>query len=76
MKELTLTALIDEPKILGDYEHTWTVENWRSLSKREHGPVFQAGGYPWCVLELLMARHCRLANVLIIQANPPLPPWK
>lgn len=50
MKELTLVPLVDEPKILGDYEHTWTVEDWRSLSKREHGPVFQAGGYPWRIL--------------------------
>ncbi|KAM5342649.1 hypothetical protein ACJ41O_013615 [Fusarium nematophilum] len=50
MKELCLPPLIDEPKILGDYEHTWTVDNWRNLSKKEHGPVFQAGGYPWRIL--------------------------
>lgn len=49
MKELVLPPLVDEPKILGDYEHTWTVENWRSLGKKEHGPVFQAHGFPWCV---------------------------
>ncbi|CAM1508456.1 Fc.00g053040.m01.CDS01 [Cosmosporella sp. VM-42] len=50
MKLLVLPPLIDEPKILGDFEHTWTVENWRSLGKREHGPVFQAGGFPWRIL--------------------------
>ncbi|KAF5005389.1 hypothetical protein FDECE_8153 [Fusarium decemcellulare] len=50
MKELCLPPLIDEPNVLGDYEHTWTVENWRSLSKKEHGPVFQAGGFPWRIL--------------------------
>lgn len=49
MKEICLPPLIDEPKILGDYNHTWTVENWRTLSKKEHGPIFQAGGFPWCV---------------------------
>jgi hypothetical protein len=49
MKEITLPPLIDEPKILEDVEHTWTVENWRNLGKREHGPVFHAHGYPWCV---------------------------
>lgn len=49
MKEIVLPPLMDEPKILQDFHHTWTVENWRSLSKREHGPVFQAGGFPWCV---------------------------
>lgn len=59
MKELTLPPLIDEPKILGDYEHTWTVENWRSLSKREHGPIFHAGGHPWFVRTRLLTgeRH-------------------
>jgi ubiquitin carboxyl-terminal hydrolase 7 len=49
MKEICLPPLIDEPKILGDYDYTWTVENWRSLNKKEHGPVFQAGGFPWSV---------------------------
>jgi ubiquitin carboxyl-terminal hydrolase 7 len=49
MKEICLPPLIDEPKILGDYDYTWTVENWRSLNKKEHGPIFQAGGFPWCV---------------------------
>ncbi|OAQ77587.1 ubiquitin C-terminal hydrolase [Purpureocillium lilacinum] len=50
MKELALPPLLDEPKILGDFEHTWTVENWRGLGKREHGPVFHAGGNPWRIL--------------------------
>lgn len=47
MKEVVLTPLLDEPKILEDHEYTWTVENWRNLNKKEHGPVFQAGGFPW-----------------------------
>ncbi|KAK7398289.1 ubiquitin-specific protease ubp15 [Neonectria punicea] len=50
MREIVLPPLIDEPKIIGDFESTWTVENWRSLSKKEHGPVFHAGGYPWRIL--------------------------
>lgn len=47
MRELVLPYLPDEPKILEDAEHTWTVENWRDQAKKEHGPVFHAGGYPW-----------------------------
>lgn len=47
IKELVLPPLIEEPKILSDTVSTWTVENWRTLSKKEHGPVFQAGGFPW-----------------------------
>jgi ubiquitin carboxyl-terminal hydrolase 7 len=27
--------------------HTWNIENYRSLSKKEHGPIFQVGGNPW-----------------------------
>lgn len=49
MKEIVLPPLLDEPKILEDFVHTWTVENWRGLGKREHGPIFEAGGFPWCV---------------------------
>lgn len=49
IKELALPPLLDDPKILQDYAHTWTVENWRSLGKKAHGPVFHAGGFPWCV---------------------------
>lgn len=49
MRELVLPPLLDEPKILEDANNTWTVENWRSMGKREHGPIFQAGGYPWYV---------------------------
>lgn len=50
MRELVLPPLLDEPKILEDREHTWSVTNWRSFGKKEHGPIFHAGGYPWCAL--------------------------
>ncbi|RDA85100.1 hypothetical protein CP532_3121 [Ophiocordyceps camponoti-leonardi (nom. inval.)] len=50
MKELALPLLLDEPKILEDYTFTWPVENWRGLGKKEHGPVFHAGGFPWRIL--------------------------
>ena len=30
--------------------NTWCIENYRALAKREHGPVFQCGGFPWCVI--------------------------
>lgn len=49
MKELVLPPLPEEPPILEDAVHTWQIEAWNSLSKKEHGPVFHAGGHPWCV---------------------------
>ncbi|KAL2889523.1 putative ubiquitin carboxyl-terminal hydrolase 5 [Ceratocystis lukuohia] len=50
MKELVLPPLLEEPRILEDAVNTWSVENWRSMSKKEHGPIFQAGGFPWRIL--------------------------
>jgi ubiquitin carboxyl-terminal hydrolase 7 len=47
MKEHVLQPLVEEPKIIEDVVHTWTVDNWRSAAKKEHGPIFHAGGYPW-----------------------------
>lgn len=29
--------------------HTWNIEGYRSLARKERGPVFQCGGHPWCV---------------------------
>ncbi|CAK7224311.1 ubiquitin-specific protease ubp15 [Sporothrix curviconia] len=50
MKELVLSPLVEEPPILEDVVNTWNVTNWRSLKKKEHGPIFQAGGFPWRIL--------------------------
>ncbi|KAI0908993.1 cysteine proteinase [Ustulina deusta] len=50
IKEIVLPPLLEEPKILEDVVNTWKVENWRSLNKKEHGPTFEAGGYPWRIL--------------------------
>lgn len=47
MKELVLPPLVEEPPILADAVHTWHIEGWRSLAKKEHGPIFHSGGYPW-----------------------------
>lgn len=52
MTEMVLPPLSDEPKILEDAHNTWTVQDWRTLGKKEHGPIFQAGGFPWCVMQL------------------------
>ena len=40
---------IPDLEIATEVEHTWTVENWRSLSKKERGPKFECGGHPWSV---------------------------
>ena len=76
MKEICLPPLIDEPKILGDYDYTWTVDNWRSLNKKEHGPIFQAGGFPWSVwIRPDAAVHCLADISFLLQAHFALPTW-
>lgn len=41
---------------LPDYEteaeavFTWDIQNWRSLPRRTHGPVFHCAGHPWRIL--------------------------
>ena len=47
MKELIFQPTVEDPPILAEAEHTWHIENWRSLPRREHGPIFEAGGFPW-----------------------------
>jgi len=49
MKSIVLPQLLEEPRILEDVVDTWQVDGWRQLSKKEHGPIFQAGGSPWYV---------------------------
>jgi ubiquitin carboxyl-terminal hydrolase 7 len=49
MKSVVLPPLIEEPEILADSVHTWHIERWTELPRKEHGPVFEAGGNPWCV---------------------------
>lgn len=50
MKEIVLPTLIDEPRTLEDVVYTWKVDSWRALPKKEHGPIIQAGGFPWRIL--------------------------
>lgn len=41
---------IPDTEVEAEAHHTWHIERWRQLSRREQGPVFQAGGHPWRVL--------------------------
>jgi hypothetical protein len=47
MKELVLPLLPEQPPIIEDKVHTWAIENWRDHPRRDHGPIFEAGGHPW-----------------------------
>lgn len=49
MTEIIFPPLVEDPPIVEDVVNTWEIESWRALPKREHGPMFQAGGFPWYV---------------------------
>ena len=40
---------IPDLEIESEAVHTWNIENYRHLSKKERGPKFDCGGHPWCV---------------------------
>jgi ubiquitin carboxyl-terminal hydrolase 7 len=44
--------MLDLPDLEVESEavHTWEIEGWRTMMRREHGPVFKAGEHPWRVL--------------------------
>ena len=41
---------IPDLEIEAEAVHTWSIENYRSLARKERGPIFQCGGHPWCVI--------------------------
>ena len=45
-----ILAPIPDTEIEAEAHHTWHIEEWRRLDRREQGPVFQAGKQPWRVL--------------------------
>lgn len=47
MKALVLPDLAEQPPILETQVHNWHIENWRDHPRRDHGPIFHAGGHPW-----------------------------
>lgn len=49
MKKKFLPDLPDL-EIAAEAVHTWNIKGWSKLGKKEHGPIFEAGGSPWRVL--------------------------
>jgi ubiquitin carboxyl-terminal hydrolase 7 len=43
--------LSPEPDLetLAEAHHTWHITNCSKLQRREHGPIFECGGFPWWV---------------------------
>jgi ubiquitin carboxyl-terminal hydrolase 7 len=48
--------------------NTWSISNWRKLSKKEHGPIFQCGGSPWRILFFPYGNHVEHASFYLEHA--------
>ena len=69
-------VLVDQPDLETEDEtyHTWHIEKWRTLQRREHGPTFQCGGFPWRVLFFPYGNQVDCASFYLehgFEADPP-----
>ncbi|PWY79654.1 ubiquitin C-terminal hydrolase [Aspergillus heteromorphus CBS 117.55] len=65
-----------DPDLETEHEtyHTWHIQDWRKLKKKEHGPVFQCGGSPWRVLFFPYGNHVEHASFYLEHAWDGEPP--
>ncbi|TVY45416.1 Ubiquitin carboxyl-terminal hydrolase [Lachnellula subtilissima] len=70
IQDLVLPRLAEEPPIIETAHHTWHIENWRATPRREHGPVFHVGGFPWRVLMFPYGNNVDHASFYLEQGFP------
>ncbi|KAL5464951.1 hypothetical protein PMIN06_000904 [Paraphaeosphaeria minitans] len=46
---------------------TWGIKDWRSLTRREHGPAFDCGGSPWRILFFPFGNNVDFASFYLEQ---------
>lgn len=54
--------------------NTWHIQDWRKLRRREHGPVFECGGFPWRILFFPHGNHVEHASFYLEHAWEKDPP--
>ncbi|KAF2235914.1 ubiquitin carboxyl-terminal hydrolase 21 [Viridothelium virens] len=54
--------------------HTWHIQNWRQLTRREHGPVFECGKHPWRILFFPYGNNVDCASFYLEQGFGDKPP--
>ena len=72
-------VLVDIPDLEVEAEeyHTWHIKDWRNLSRKEHGPVFECAGFPWRVLFFPFGNQVECASFYLehgYEKDPP-PEW-
>lgn len=48
--------------------NTWEIKDWRQLTRREHGPIFECGGHPWRILFFPYGNNVDFASFYLEQA--------
>jgi ubiquitin carboxyl-terminal hydrolase 7 len=61
-----MPELLDQETEAETY-HTWEIKDWRSLIKREHGPLFECGGHPWRILMFPYGNNVEFASLYLEQ---------
>ena len=51
-----------------EIHHTWEIKDWRTLTRKEHGPVFECGGQPWRILFFPYGNNVDFASFYLEQA--------
>ncbi|KAI9369494.1 hypothetical protein BJX61DRAFT_545515 [Aspergillus egyptiacus] len=54
--------------------HTWKIQDWRKMKRKEHGPTFQCGGFPWRILFFPYGNHVEHASFYLEHAWEKEPP--
>jgi len=62
-----MPPLVDQ-ETEAEVHNTWKIEDWRSLTRREHGPQFECGGHPWRVLFFPYGNNVDFASFYLEQA--------
>ncbi|KAF2685136.1 ubiquitin carboxyl-terminal hydrolase 21 [Lentithecium fluviatile CBS 122367] len=52
-----------------EVHHTWEIREWRTLTRREHGPIFDCGGHPWRILFFPYGNNVDFASFYLEQGH-------
>ncbi|KAH8731800.1 hypothetical protein GQ44DRAFT_698046 [Phaeosphaeriaceae sp. PMI808] len=61
-----LPELVDQETEAETY-HTWEIKDWSRLTRREHGPLFECGGFPWRILMFPYGNNVEFASFYLEQ---------
>lgn len=52
-----------------EVHNTWEIRDWRTLTRREHGPTFDCGGHPWRILFFPYGNNVDFASFYLEQGH-------